>query len=52
MHLLAIIATLLWFMLTGWLWYVRLPDVLWFWVSLALGIAWFVGFFWYVTRPQ
>ena len=52
MHRLAMVATIVWFVLVGLLWYARPGDVLWFWASMALGAIWFAGFFRYVTRPQ
>ncbi len=52
MHLLVVVVTILWFALVGLLWYARPDGVLWFWLSLALGVVWFVGFFCYVTRPN
>jgi hypothetical protein len=52
MHLVAIVATLIWFLLVAALWYVRPSANLWFLGSLALGTAYFLGFWWYVTRPK
>jgi hypothetical protein len=50
MHLLMAIATLLWFVLVGLLWYSRPGDIPWFVGSLILGAIWFAAFGWYVTR--
>jgi hypothetical protein len=49
-HLVAIIAALAWFALNGLLWFVRPPDLLWLFGSLALASAGFAAFFWYVMR--
>jgi len=46
------IGTILWFFLVGLLWYLRPGDVSWFAGSMVLGIIYFAGFFWYVTRPK
>ena len=51
MHVLMIVATIVWFVLIGLLWYLRPSDVIWLVGSLALGVVYFVGFLWYVTRP-
>jgi hypothetical protein len=52
MLILAIAGSLVWFLLTGLLWYAKPSDVLWFAGSLLLGVVYFVGFFFYVTRPK
>ena len=52
MHALMIGATILWFVLNGLLWYARPNEVMWFWGSMGLGVTWFTGFFWYVTRTK
>ena len=52
MHVLMVIGTILWFILVGLLWYARPGDVFWLAGMMALGIAYFTGFFWYVTRSQ
>jgi hypothetical protein len=52
MHLLMVVGTILWFLLVGLLWYLRPSEVLWFAGSLALGIVYSVGFFFYVTRSR
>jgi hypothetical protein len=52
MHVLMVIGTIVWLALVGLLWYVRPDDVLWFAGSMVLGIAYFIGFFFYVTRSQ
>lgn len=48
----AIVAAILWFVLTGLLWYAKPPGAIWLIGSLALGLVWFTGFLWYVTRPS
>ena len=50
MHLLMIVATIVWFVLVGLLWYARPGDVMWLAGSLVLGAVYFAGFLWYVTR--
>ena len=52
MQLLAVVGTLLWFLLVGLLWYAKPDELFWFAGSMLLGIAYFTGFFWYVTRPK
>ena len=52
MHALMVVGTIVWFVLVGLFWYVRPGDVLWLAGTMALGIAYFMGFFWYVTRPK
>jgi hypothetical protein len=47
---LAAIGLLIWFVLTGLLWYARPPDTLWLMGSLALGAVFCVGFLRYVKR--
>jgi len=51
-HVAASVATILWFFLNGLLWYAKPPGDIWLIGSLALGIVWFYGFFWYVTRSS
>jgi len=50
MHVLMIVATIVWFVLVGLLWYARPGDVTWLAGSLVLGVSYFAGFLWYVTR--
>ena len=50
MHVLMIAATIVWFVLVGLLWYARPGEVMWLVGSLVLGVAYFAGFLWYVTR--
>lgn len=52
MHVLMVIGTIVWFALVGLLWSLRPGDVAWFAGSMMLGIAYFMGFFWYVTRSK
>jgi hypothetical protein len=52
MHVLMGLGTIAWFGLIALLWYARPGDLLWFAGSMALGIVYFAGFFWYVTRPR
>ena len=52
MHLLMIVGTILWFATVGVLWYLRPGEVAWFVGSLVLGLVYFFGFFWYVTRVK
>ena len=40
----------LWFGLNGLLWYARPPDRLWLFGSVVLGVIFFGGFLWYVSR--
>jgi hypothetical protein len=40
----------IWFCLNGLLWYARPPDRLWLLGSLVLGVIFFGGFLWYVSR--
>lgn len=44
--------TIAWFALVGLLWSARPGDLLWFLGSLILGVLYFAGFWWYVTRPK
>lgn len=48
--MLAVISTIVWFVLVGLLWYARPPDLVWLFASAVLGICFFGGFLWYVTR--
>jgi hypothetical protein len=50
MHVLMIVAIVVWFALVGLLWYMRPSDVMWLVGSLVLGAVNFSGFLWYVTR--
>lgn len=50
MPLLMSVGTIVWFVLTGFLWYFRPGDIPWLFGSLILGTVWFVAFAWYVTR--
>jgi hypothetical protein len=52
MQVLAVAGTILWFALNGLLWYARPGEVTWFAGSAILGIAYFLAFFWYVTRRR
>lgn len=52
MHVLMVIGTIVWFALVGLLWYLRPGDITWFAGSMALGIAYFAAFFFYVTRSR
>ena len=52
MHLLMVVATILWFAGVGLLWYLRPDDATWFAGSMVLGVLYFVGFSWYVTRQK
>jgi hypothetical protein len=52
MHVLMGLGTLVWIGLIALLWYVRPSEALWLLGSLALGAAYFVAFFFYVTRSQ
>ena len=52
MHVLMGSGTVVWFALTALLWYSRPGEVLWLLGSVALGAAYFVAFFYYVTRSQ
>jgi len=49
-HVLAIIANIIWFFLTGLLWYAKPSGDIWLIGSIVLGVIWFFGFFWYVTH--
>jgi hypothetical protein len=51
-HVAAVIASIAWLFLNGLLWYARPPGDIWLMGSVALGIAWGCGFFWYITRPS
>jgi hypothetical protein len=44
------VTAIVWFVLIGPLWYVRPPDLVWLLASVVLGICFFAGFLWYVTR--
>jgi hypothetical protein len=50
MHVPMIVATIVWFVLVGLLWYARPGEVMWLVGSLVLGIVYFAGFLRYVTR--
>ena len=52
MHAMMVIGTVLWFVLVGLLWHVRPGGIAWFAGSMILGIVYFTGFFYYVTRSQ
>jgi hypothetical protein len=49
-HLVFWLGIVLWFILTGLLWYAKPNDTLWLFGSLGLGAAGFGGIFLYVTR--
>jgi hypothetical protein len=51
-RLLAIFGIAVWFILNGLLWYARLPDVMWFWASMILGVVGFSGFFCYLMAGR
>ena len=50
MHVVMGLGTIAWFGLTALLWYARPGEALWLLGSVALGAAYFVSFFYYVTR--
>jgi hypothetical protein len=50
MQVLAVAGTVVWFALVGLLWYARPSELVWLRGSLVLASAYFLGFFWYVTR--
>jgi hypothetical protein len=52
MQVLAVIATVSWFVLNGLLWYMRPTDLQWLFGSLVLGVVYSLGFLWYVTRKR
>jgi hypothetical protein len=52
MPVLAAAATVVWFLLVALLWSARPGDLLWLGGSLLLGVLYFTGFFFYVTRPK
>jgi hypothetical protein len=52
MHAVALIGTAAWFVVLGLFWYTKPGEVLWLAGSLVLGVIYFVGFFYYVTRPR
>ena len=52
MHVLMGLGTIAWLGLTALLWYARPGEALWLLGSLALGVAYFMAFFFYVTRSQ
>jgi uncharacterized membrane protein len=49
---LAVIAAVIWFALNIVLWVMRLPDLLQFVCSLALGVVFFAGFFGYLAYRE
>jgi quinol-cytochrome oxidoreductase complex cytochrome b subunit len=44
--------TVIWFVLNALLWYARPGELVWFAGSILLAVAYFTGFFLYVTRPK
>jgi hypothetical protein len=52
MPALAVAGTILWFALVALLWYARPGTAIWFSGSLILGAAYYLAFFWYVTRKR
>ena len=50
MHVLMGLVTIVWIGLTALLWSMRPSEALWLLGSLALGVAYFMAFFFYVTR--
>jgi hypothetical protein len=52
MQVLAVAGTILWFLLVALLWSTRPGELVWFAGSMILGVAYFVGFFFYVTRRK
>ena len=48
-HVVASIANVIWFFLTGLLWYAKPSSEIWLVGSLVLGLVWFYGFFRYAT---
>jgi hypothetical protein len=49
---LAALAVLAWFALSGLLWFMRPPDALWLLGSAILGVLFFGGFFWYLMKQD
>lgn len=52
MHIAMVLGTIVWFVLVGLLWYMRPGEAAWLIGSLLLGVVWFTGFAWYVTRRR
>ncbi len=46
------LAVLVWFALSGLLWFMRPPDVLWLLGSAILGVLFFGGFLWYLVAKD
>lgn len=51
-HLAAAVASIVWFVLTGLLWYAKPSAEIWLIGSVALAVIWGFGFFWYVTHSS
>jgi hypothetical protein len=52
MPIMAAAGTIAWFLLTVSLWYAKPSEPAWLAGSMLLGAAYFIGFFFYVTRPK
>jgi hypothetical protein len=52
MQTFVVAGTLVWFSLVAMLWYARPNELVWLAGSLALGVAYFWAFFWYVTQRR
>jgi len=49
-HAIAIAGAVLWLGLNGLFWYAKPPELHWLLGSSILGVIFFAGFFWYLTR--